>query len=481
MKYSFLKNKYLPYSLLILGIVWVILNIYFLPFHIWDAGVVRPWYMLKGLVIYKDFTWIRMPFDIFTLAVWYKFVGVSAAAYQNFIFLIETILTIAFFFISRKIQPKVYLVSFLTFIIFLFPLFQNTEIGELLIGLIQLLLFFCMYLFITKKKLRYLIFAAGLTGISFITKQNSILVAGAFLTVLLLQSLKTKRVAKDFLQKAFIYLGIAILPFLALIFYFSYLHALKDFLYYTVLFLFTTYKEANVVHGDGGWIAAAYVVVLIPFIFLRKSKNLKPVILIFLVLQIASLFPSFFPSFLSYRAFTMFPLVCLAAGFSFSILFEKSKINKKAAVIISYTLLLFFISRFISGYITAFNDGGGFAKGQLLTSYGTTEQKVADEIKKNSSSNDRILNYGSEMMYLEANRLPANKYVDPFPYLLKPYNNSEKVFAAHPPKLVVYDTSLPGDHAGLSQWPFLQMLQDKYDVMGRFDKNLVLYRFRSSD
>lgn len=118
----------------------------------------------------------------------------------------------------------------------------------------------------------------------------------------------------------------------------------------------------------------------------------------------------------------------------------------------------------------------GFKPGQYITDYGEREQKIADIIKKNSTKDEKIMNYGSAMIYIFSDRLPANKYIYPFPYVLYPYDKTTKVFTDNPPKLMVYDESLPNDHPGLSDWPFIDFMKKNYRKIATFSE-IVIYRY----
>ena len=68
-RYSAKGNKLLsPWKIFLLGFTWITLNVYFLPFSVWTAGITRPWYVMHGYIPYKDFVWIRMPLDLFILS-----------------------------------------------------------------------------------------------------------------------------------------------------------------------------------------------------------------------------------------------------------------------------------------------------------------------------------------------------------------------------------------------------------------------------
>lgn len=463
--------------ILFLGIAAVTLQLFFLPFHVWDAGIARPWYMIHGLIPYKDFVWIRMPFDLFLMEGWYRIFGANGFAYQIFIYVLLIILSVLVFISGRLLLKKFYLLPFVFFNIFLFPLFQNTEEGEILIGIFNILLFLLIYLYFEKRNIWYLFTAGLISGISFIAKQNSALVIGVVFFTLLIDLYFQRAKTILLIKRSTVYLLGIIIPMLGILLYFFVNKSLGDLLRYTLFFILGTYSKAQVNQGNGLLIAFSYVSILIPFIFLIKKNGWKIQSGILLILQILVLFPSLLPSFLSYRAFTAFPLISIVAGILISSLLKKGKTIDKALIFFAFSAFIFFNYTFINSYITSITNGE-FKFGQYITSYGDRELEIVNLIKKNSTKKDKIINYGSEMIYVLSERLPANKYVDPFPYLLYPYDKTTKVFIDNPPKLVVYDESLPQDHIDLDKWPFIDFLHKNYAIVKQFDVNLILYEYK---
>lgn len=464
--------------ILFLGLSAVTFQLFFLPFHIWDAGIARSWYMINGLIPYRDFVWIRMPLDLFIMEAWFNTFGSTGVAYQFFIYFLLVVLSVLIFITGKVFLKRFYFLPFIFFNIFLFPLFQNTEEGEILVGIFNVLLFLLVGLFFQKKNIKYL-FAAGLiSGISFVTKQNSVLVVGSVFLSLVLDSIINKEKITFFLKKIALYSVGIIIPVLFIFLYFYLNKSLSDFLNYTLFFILGTYSKAQVNQGNGLLIVFAYISLLVPFAFLIKKIGWKIQSGLFLILQIVVLFPSLLPSFLSYRAFTAFPLISIVAGTLIGIILGKAKAITKVFVCFAFLIFLIFNWTFINSYIGSIKDGE-IKPGQYITSYGDRELEIADLIKKNSTKDEKIISYGNEMIYVLSDRLPANKYVDPFPYLLHPYDKTTKVFTDNPPKLMVYDESLPKDHVGLDKWPFIDFLHKNYDIVKRFDRSFVLYKYRT--
>ena len=467
-KYLSLKNIKNPnYLFLLLGLAWVALNIFFLPFQPWTTGIVRPWFMLNGYLPYRDFGWMRTPLDLFLLSFWYRLFGVSGQAYQFFVFTLITIITLILFLTKKAF-------SFIFYLLLLFPLFLNIEAGEIFIGLFSLLFFVLMSRYFQNKKPSWL-FASGLiAGLALVTKQNSALIILAGLLALGLDAYLKKKTLSRFLNKAGLYFFAVILPFGFFSLYFMSQGAFGNFIEETVIFVLTKYSKAPVAHGEGGWIVAGYLSLLIPFILFWKKTGFSTQSATLLILLILALFVSLLPSFLSYRAFTAFPLVAIVAGTNIA-LFLKNK-TSRLIIIISFFFFLGFISRFL-GYHFPFVKDNGFHFQQYTLDYDETEYKIADWLRKNTQKEEKIINYGNAIIYLFANRLPKNKYIDPFPYGLQPYEKTSQVFFDNLPRIVVYDESLPEDHPGIEEWPFIKFMKENYRQAARFGENLVIYEY----
>lgn len=460
------------YILLFLGIAWITLNVYFLPFFAWTTGVVWSWLMLHGFVPYRDFVLLRTPFDLFLLAGWSNFFGSSQDSYQLFIYFIFIVIALLVFFLSHRIFPKIQIPSFLFFIIFLFPIFQNTEMGEMLVGLWTLLLLATMYEYLGKKDIRILFLAGIISGLSVITKQNSGGIVIASIGILSLDWFIKKSSFFSLLKSFALYIAGVLLPILALTSYLLYHNALPGFIYYTLELVLGPYR-ANPLPpgfsiGEGLWIYAAYLSLCVPLIAYRKQTNLPIQMVIFLPFLTVSLLPSLLPAFHSYRTFTAYPLIAIVAGFNICLL-----INKKGALIqkfvISISLIIFvsLTSRFINSYISQIKDEGFHYKNYIVD-YGKTDYQVVEWIKKNTKEDEKITSSTSLIVYLLSNRLPKNKYTFFEPVPLLPYSESSRVFIEDPPRVFVLDNEILETRPDLKKWPFFEYLKNNY-------KSVALY------
>ncbi len=471
-------RRYLSLVLFVLSMLWITANVYLLPFHIWTAGVVYPWFITKGLTLYKDVMWIRMPLDMFLLSGWYRIFGASGQAYQLFIWFVLILLSGAILWIRWTEDQWVRFTGFLFFNIFLFPIFINTEVGEILVGLGAFLLFAAGTFYIRKRTPSWA-FATGLAaGFVAITKQNASMVAGIFYVVLLFEYTSKKIRIRDGLRNIGVYTIGLFLPVTVLLIYFASKNALGDFFRYSVFMVIGPYRGFSLLtRGDGEIIEGAYGLVLIPLLLFWKKLGLKRDNLLWIVLLILALVPSLLPSFLSYRAFTSFCIVAVAAGYSLRYLVSKNASRiAQLIIVLSFVGYIAATSRYTASYVGFVQDNGVQA-GQYLTDYTVNERTIADWIRSNTLQDDRVMIYGSEIMYVWTDRLPINKYTNFTPFVLQPFDQTSKIFTDNPPKALVFDEAHPDYSRGLSQWPFLTYMRKNYQEVMRFD-SLVLYQLK---
>lgn len=466
-----------------LGLAWIALNIYFLPFFAWTTGIVRPWLMLHGYIPYRDFVWMRTPLDIFLLSGWFKILGVADTSYQHFIFLTTIAIALLVFLLSYRNLPNWKFSAFIFFIIFLFPLFQNIEIGELLVGLWSLLLFGFLFKYLSDRRLYLLVICGIISGISIITKQNSGAVSLAALGIIIFDSIMQKKHLIILAKRCLVFSIAAVLPLAGLIFFYAYNNGLLDLFYYSVELVLGKYNSQPLPpgfsRGDALWIEGAYFALLIPFLLYWKRTGLTiQKILLFPAFLIA-LYPSVLPSYLSYRTFTAFPIVSLLAGYNIIILLKNGGVKnyfkvKTLIIILSFASFIMLTLRFINPYIQSIKDEG-FRQNNFIKDYGNSEYQVSSWIKNNTAKDEKIMSFTNSIVYLLSDRLPQNKYIDPFPYILYPYEKTSDVFAKQPPRIMIIDESLFQDFPDLANWPFYKkFMKENYIERKRFD-NLIIY------
>lgn len=477
--FSFIKN----YFLLVLGFFVIVLNVYGLPFVIWTAGVVRPWFITHGLIPFRDFTWIRMPLDLFLLAGWFMLWGSGPLSYQSFVFFLFLILSIFIFFSNKLISHQLKHYGFLFFIAFLFPLFINAEEGEVLISLIVVITFIVFFRFLETGKIKWLLIGGFFSGLLIICKQNTVFTLLAIASTLVTNGFIFKKKKLVIMREFFLYILSAGIPYSLVVIFYAINHGLSDFFYYTIYAVLGPYRGENnkIQEGDAIFILMGYIMMLIPFLLYWRKTALRLSQVILIVSLIISLFFSVLPSFLTYRTITSYGLVSIVAGFNMSILFSgfKNKVSPFSRIFIIFSFAIFFILiyRSLTSYMTFFHDNG-ISWGQLITDYHEDEYKIAHWVSTHTKESDKILNYGSEIIYFLSNRLPPFKYIEPFPFVLQPYLYTSSLYIKNPPLIVVFDTAIEKDHVGFEKWPFIDFLKsDKYHVVSRYGESLILYQY----
>lgn len=458
------------YVLLLLGTAWITINVYFLPFFAWTTGIVLSWMILHGLVPYRDLVWNRTPLDLFFLSGWFHFFGSSQASYQSFIYFIFLIITVLVFILSNHMSPKTQIPSFIFYLIFLFPLFQNTEIDEMLIGVFPLLLLATVYIYLEKRRMSILLLAGVISAVSVITKQTSGGIVLASIIILVFDSY-IKKSLPLFLKSITSYAAGILLPALVFLIYLISNNALSDFIW-GVITLTTTYIADPVPPGfslgEGLWIEAGYLVLLVPFVIYWKQTKLSIQKVVFLTLLIVSLSPTILPALLSYRAFPSYPLAALVAGFDiFLLMNKKNTIIKKSVILLSFTIFIILIFRFINPYFSSIRDEGFHYKNYIID-YGKSDYQVAEWIKKNTKEDEKIMTSTSWVVYLLSNRMPKNKYMSFEPVLLLPYNESSNVFIADPPRVFVLEHEILETRPNLKSWPFFSYLRSNYKSVASY-------------
>lgn len=478
----FNKNKH--FLILFLGLFVIAFNVFLLPFFAWSTGITRTWLILNGYVPFRDFTWLRTPLDLFLLSFWFRLFGASPNSYQSFIFFVLCLMAVVLFFISNRFLTKYKFLPFLFFIIFLFPIFQNTEMGEILVGFWNLLLLGSVFLYLNKAKRKFLFIAGLLAAISFITKQNSVgIIFATFITIFIDQYLRKIKLKKMLINFSVFIAGVLI-PVIGLLTYLVINRSLLVFLNASIGIVLGEYRRVPLPPGfslgDGMWIEYGYFVLLIPVIVFRKYTKLTLQQIIFFTLILIGLIPSLFPSLLSYRAFTSFPVVSIIAGYSMLIFLnnapkDKNKILRRSLILLSFVVFILVNLRYINPYIASFS-GEGIKFNNFIKDYGENEINVVKWLKNNTGPHEKITSYTSDIVYFLSNRFPHNKFIDPVPVMLL-YSDSSDIFFANPPRIFILDDTTVKDFPDLAKWKFYNFVQKEYTPVEHYG-TLTVYEYK---
>lgn len=463
-----------------IGVIWLSFNIFFLPFFPWPTGIVRAWLLLSGYLPYRDLTWLRTPLDLFLLGGWFKIFGISGSSYQTFIYAIVLLTGGAIYVIGNKLISNKGFISFLFYAFLLSPLFQSAEMGETLISFFAILLLGFVFLYLDRKNYLLLFISGIICGTILTTKQNAGMVLLAVGSVVVLDAYFKKSFKILFKGLLILTTGFSV-PVLILVIYYFFQNGLEDLIYYTVTMIIGDYSRKvmpkGYTLGDGMLIEYAYVSLLVPFAMFYKKIGLSLQKIVFVILLAISLSFSLLPSFLSYRAVTIFPVISIVVMCNILIFqkLKKSYLAGKFIFIISFILFFIFISRFLNSYFLTIREEG-FKFGNLIRDYGENEYKIARWIKANTAKDEKIVNWGSEMIYFLSDRYPKYKYIESFPPLLQPFKVTYDLFTKNPARIIVYDTSL-SEQIDFGNWPFIDFMKKNYKQVGKYGDSLVIYQY----
>lgn len=148
-------------------------------FTAWPEMILWPYFLLKGLLPYRDIAMAHNPLLIFDLAFFYKFFGVSLLSLKVYSWLLVLTTDFLLFFVAKKIIRNFQTALLvLAFYVFWQPYFEGNGVWfDLVLAPLAVLIFYSLH----QKKL----FLAGiLTGLSILTKQTAFLfLAPIFFTV----------------------------------------------------------------------------------------------------------------------------------------------------------------------------------------------------------------------------------------------------------------------------------------------------------
>ncbi len=450
---------------LTLGTVWIATNIFFLPFHPWTEGFYRSWLILKGLVPYKDFLWVREPLDITLLAGIHKIFGLNILNYQYIMFFLFLLISLILFYFLKKKSLSLALASYAFYIVFLFPLFSNAEIEESLVGLFSLLTLFSLWHF-TEKKQSLFIAAAGIfSGFAIVTKFTSAVVAGVsfvFLALLL----------RERPRKLLVYIFSVATPIGIVCLLLAIQGALGAFIS-DLIFTLTLYREWLKPWGliEGMRMAGLYLAILFPYVTVSSTKLLTPKVHILLFQLIFGLFMMLFASFWSYRLVASFPLLSIAAGIVllevYKLFQKRSGIGAKGLVVISFLVFVGLFWQFGYDYVRFVSDNG-ISYGQYLLDFGENELNAAVWLRNNTTSDTKVFNMSNNIILVHADRLPHNRYIGGMPVEYLPFEKTALEMESNPPRVVVFQERLLEDWPELYGWPFLDFLKKRYILKQQF-------------
>jgi len=439
---------------------------YLIPYAVWFFALTQNWFSENGLVLFRDVIYHHTPFPLFFLFSLSKFLGNTPEMLRFASFLLTIFFGYGVYLTGKQISQKIGATALGLFSITFLPLFDNFHIEEMFASILSLYAVFFFLKFWQNRSFSWLFLTGFSTALGLMSKQVIIGIVPAFI-IATLWYLSKKRESISFFLKgsSFFLLGfsLTITPF---ILYYFFNQALSDFFYWNVIFNLTTYPQQSIPYGlkegfqNGSWLFLA----IIPAALLWRQEELNIEIrfkLLIITLATVFLLPSLLPSFLSYKilAFYPYPLFLWAILWQFR--------GKKLIIPFLIAGLILFLIPAKTFYLD-YLPQNLFQK-ELIIDYGQNELKVVDWLLENTTAEEKIMNLGHHYITTLAQRLPANKYVYLFPWLVMPYDKSTQEILADPPRVVILDNQTILDFPSLNQWPFLSHLRSDYQVVAAYE------------
>lgn len=452
--------------MVIILIVWAYFGIFQLPYYVWTFALSQNWFTDNGLTLFKDIIYHHTPLPLYTLFGMSKIMDNTPDMLRFFSFILLITYGYGIFLLGRKISEKIGKISFAIFLLTFFPLFQNFNIEEMMASL------FCAYAtyfylkFWDKLSIKWIFLSGIFVSLGIMSKQSVGLIIIVYLIIYCWQIMKNRELIKKTL-KGLLYFALGgLIGAAPILFYYFINQSLGDFLYWNIIFNFTIYPKQSVPYAlKDGMIAAGWLLFsIIPSIYLLSTKRVDNKFrfpLILLTLCAIFLSSSLLPSFLSYKAlpFYPYPLIIWAI-----ILVNLNKKTIKIFTLIGILLLLPSLKSFYIDYLPTdvFNNG-------FILDYGDSELKVVNWLEKNTIYKEKIMNLGHHYITTLAKRLPQNRYVYLFPWLVSPFDESTKEILRNPPHTVIIDWRSFNDFPVLYKWQFVKYVKSKYKLVAKYD------------
>lgn len=447
-------------------LLWAYFGICQLPYSVWTFALSQNWFTDNGLILFKDIIYHHTQLPLFTLFGMSKILGNTSDMMRFSSLILLIFFGYGILLLGNKISKKVGNFSFAIFLITFFPLFQNFNIEEMMASI------FCVYAtyfylkFWDKLSMPWIFLSGIFVALGIMSKQSVGLIILVFILISGWEAFKNKKLIEA-LVKGFLYFTLGgLLGAIPFLFYYFINQALGDFFYWNIIFNFTIYPKQSVPYAfKDGIVAAGWLLFsIIPSICLFLTKKIDKEFrfpLILLTLCTVFLSTSLLPSFLAYKALPFYPYPLIIWGI---LLANLNKKTVKIFLIIGILLLTPSLKTFYIDYLPtdAFNKG-------FILDYGEPELKVVDWLNKNTAYKEKIMNLGHHYITTLAKRLPQNRYVYLFPWLVFPFDESTKEILKNPPHTVIIDWRSFDDFPVLYKWQFVNYVRTNYKLVARYD------------
>lgn len=437
---------------------WMYITIFQLPYAVWTFPLTQNWFTDNGLVIFKDVIYHHTPLTLFFFYAMSKIFGNGAFMLQISSFLLSILLAIGIYLLGKQISKKVGVISLFIFLLTFPPMFNNFNAEEMAASICTLFAVYFSILFF-KSKTSLSLFLTGICiGLAFMAKQAAV---GIFPAIGIATLLNMKNHPGTPLVRRGIVFFIAgvFLVIIPILFYFFINNALDDFLYWNIIFNLTIYPSQSAPFGLGegllmsGWLFLSILGGIVLLLTEKLSYSVR-IITIFMILATLLLSPSLLPSFHAYKILLFYPYPIILWSI---LLISRHSFFNILILLLGFTLFFPIAKSFYIDYVPQ-----NIFQNNYILEYGDNELKVVEWIKKNTGKNEKIMNLGHHYITTLAKRLPANKYVYIFPWLIMPYNVSTREILASHPRVVIIDEQVLIDWPTLNKWRFINYVKVNY-------------------
>lgn len=445
-------------GLLLFSPIWIYINTFQLPYAVWTFPLTQNWFTDNGLVIFKDIIYHHTPLPLFFLYAMSKIFGNGAIMLQVSSLLLSVVLGIGVYLVGRQISKNTGIVSLVIFLFTFPPMFNNFHIEEIIATIFTLYAVYFSVIFFKTKLPRFLFFTGICVGLGFMAKQIMAGVVPAIGVSLLLNMKNDFNI--PLMRKGIVFFLIGIsLAITPILFYFFINNALVDFFYWNVTFNLTVYpsQSAPIALGEGlkmsGWL---FMSVIGGIVLLRREKLNASIRFICILLILGTIFlsPSLLPSFHSYKILLFYPYPVILWSV---LLASRRNLVNTLILLIGFALFFPVAKTFYLDYVPQ-----NIFHNDYILEYGDDELKVVAWIKNNTVKNERIMNLGHHYITTLAERLPKNRYVYIFPWLVMPYEASTKEILSDPPRIVIIDKQVLEDWPVLKEWEYVRFVIANY-------------------
>lgn len=445
--------------ILLISLVWAYLLVFQLPYAVWEFALSQNWFTDNGLIMFRDIIYHHTQLPLFLLWVMSRLFGNTPEMLRISSFFLAIAFLWLLYFVAERLAKKGG-VTTLIFTLITFPvLFNNFNIEEMTASWFTLASAYTFLSYWERRNSQWLLAAGVAIALGFMGKQ----VAIGIVPAMFIASVWLLRHERDWQRTLLtgsttLITGVAAgtLPF---IIYYAANGALDEFWYWNFAFNLTVYPKFPMPRPVdesllyGGWMLVSLLGGLVLFLDKKQPLRLR-MSMLFLGLTTVFLAPTVLPSFHVYKLLPVYPYPLLLLAL---LVRSYQKTIQRVLAVLTVVVFLPAASSFYKDYLPH-----NLFQPTFIHSYGEQELAVVDWIRQNTTKDERIMNLGNHYITTLAQRLPKNRYVYIFPWLIAPMEESSREILADPPQVVIVDKQVLDDWPTLRSWLFLTTVENSY-------------------